>query len=380
MWIKVPRGSRKLARFVLFSLVLTVVTTVPSLPVLAAPANDEFESATPVTALPFEDETNTRDATTAVDDPPPPCGSGNPARSVWYAFTATEDARIQADTRGSNYDTILSVWTGARGSLQNEACNDDAIGVTSAAFFDVSAGQTYYLMVSSYSGPGGSLRLAVGPAPEDLALQASVEDKAWVNAISGQATVTGEVTCTEPADVVVQLVLTQRRDEGVRRGFGSTQLHCEGTERWLLQVGGSFRKGDAGVDALAYWNLDPNVRASSSLIVALRSCTIIGSLGDDIINGSNRNDKICSLAGNDILRGRDGDDQLRGHDGDDVIMGGSGNDLLTGGFGNDVLEGASGRDTLYGDAGNDRLVGGRGKDRCTGGSGRDSVRSCERRI
>lgn len=347
-------------------------------PALAAPpANDDIDSATAITSILFNDSVTTTQATTADDDPTPSCGSQNSARSVWYSFTLGENTRLEANTQGSNYDTILSVWSGTRGALSEVACNDDAGALTSALFFDASAGETYYFMASSYGGRGGNLQFEVRTAPENLELDASVEDKGWVNAGTGRATITGEVVCSEPAMLSVELELVQQRPGNDRRGYGYLQVDCEGAERWLVSVPGEFEAGDAGIDATVYWNLDPSVRANSSLVLTLRSCTVIGTLDDDVMNGSDRNDKICSLAGDDVINGRGGNDQLRGHDGNDTATGGAGSDLLTGGFGTDDYEGGSGKDTLYGDAGPDRLHGGRGSDRCIGGAGADRLTSCE---
>ena len=38
---------------------------------------------------------------------------------------------LTIDTFGSDYDTVLAVWTGSRGSLTNVACNDDSSGLQS---------------------------------------------------------------------------------------------------------------------------------------------------------------------------------------------------------------------------------------------------------
>jgi Ca2+-binding RTX toxin-like protein len=259
--------------------------------------------------------------------------------------------------------------------LQAVTCNDDYTNTASKVYFNVSAGQTYYLMVSSFEGAGGDLNFSIDEVPENLELSVSVDDKAWVNAGTGRATVTGELTCSEPATVAIELSIGQ----GNRDGSGYLPVDCDGNERWLLQAFGRFNAGRAGIDVTAYWTDDDSVRATASLVANLRACTIIGSLGDDSISGSSRNDKICSLAGDDTLRGKGGNDQLRGHDGDDVAIGGPGDDLLTGGYGLDELRAGRGDDALYGDAGADTLSGGPGKDKCIGGPGRDVLRSCERR-
>ncbi|NUT52615.1 MAG: PKD domain-containing protein [Saccharothrix sp.] len=139
----------------------------------AQPVNDDFDQATLITTLPFETTQSVADATQAADDP----GSCRSYRSVWFAFTATATGRLTATTAGSDFDTTLSAYTGARGALSTLACNDDADGAyTSRVDIDVVAGTRYHLMVGSYS-PGSTDRLAfavtgpgtVGPANDAFA-------------------------------------------------------------------------------------------------------------------------------------------------------------------------------------------------------------------
>jgi hypothetical protein len=128
----------------------------------AQPANDDFDNAIEVTGLPFSDTQNTVDATTA-DDDPDCAGNGH---TVWYAFTPDEDARISADTFGSDYDTTLSVYTGDLGSLSQIACNDDTNSLQSRVTFDAVAGETYYFMIGACcDGPGGNLVVSVDVVP-----------------------------------------------------------------------------------------------------------------------------------------------------------------------------------------------------------------------
>ncbi len=51
--------------------------------------------------------------------------SGQKYRTVWYRYTAPSAQPLIIDTMGSDYDTVLVVWTGSRGSLTSVACNDD---------------------------------------------------------------------------------------------------------------------------------------------------------------------------------------------------------------------------------------------------------------
>ncbi len=108
--------------------------------------NNDFGNARIVPDVPYQDQADTRSATTAPDDPF--CNAQG--ATVWYAFTPGQNMPLEANTFGSNYPTSLSVWVGARGALGNVACGLDRVS------FSATAGQTYYFMVGS-QGPGGDL-------------------------------------------------------------------------------------------------------------------------------------------------------------------------------------------------------------------------------
>jgi hypothetical protein len=181
----------------LASLSLLSVSTSAS----AQPANDSCASATTISATPYTDSENTTAATTDPQDPAPPdpscvigpCSDPVPAcqgKSVWYVFTAPSAGIVVADTFDSDYDTILSAYTGSCGSLQgvpdgclggpnaghectsdfncpdstcNIGCNDDdpLDGSQSRVSFEAGAGVTYSFMISAYNNDGGGLVLHV---------------------------------------------------------------------------------------------------------------------------------------------------------------------------------------------------------------------------
>jgi hypothetical protein len=129
-------------------------------------SNDNSANARAITALPYTDTVSTSTATTETSDPTPTCGGGKRNNTVWYKYTPAASGSILVDTFGSNYDTVLSAWTGSPGSLTQVACNDDTGGQQSQVVFNVTAGATYYFMVST-GGSGGTLvfHLAADPTP-----------------------------------------------------------------------------------------------------------------------------------------------------------------------------------------------------------------------
>lgn len=65
---------------------------------------------------------------------------------------------IAANTFGSNYDTVLSVYTGSRGALAQvpNACNDDYNGLQSQVQFSATGGTTYYFLIGFCCGFGSN--------------------------------------------------------------------------------------------------------------------------------------------------------------------------------------------------------------------------------
>jgi len=124
--------------------------------------NDNFSNATAISSTPFASSVDTTGATTEATDPVETCGNSSPVRSVWYRYTPSVGGTITADTFNSNYDTILSTYTGSPGTFTPVACNDDFVGhppgvYTSQISFQATAGITYSFMASAYSGSGGTL-------------------------------------------------------------------------------------------------------------------------------------------------------------------------------------------------------------------------------
>jgi hypothetical protein len=112
-------------------------------PALAQPANDDFNNATVISSVPFSTTEDTSQATFDPSDPTQDVCWNN--GSVWFAYTPSSNVQITADTFGSNYDTVLSAWTGTQGALSLIACNDDFNGAQSQISFSATGGTTYTL-------------------------------------------------------------------------------------------------------------------------------------------------------------------------------------------------------------------------------------------
>jgi hypothetical protein len=126
---------------------------------------DTCQSPRVVAPVPYLDTLDTRSATSSPDDPVS-CTGSRDTNTVWYAITATADTIYGVDTSLSDYDTVVSVYTGTCGALTLVACNDDfgnPQGTANRALltFPASAGSMFLIEVSG-KGTGGSLSVRVG--------------------------------------------------------------------------------------------------------------------------------------------------------------------------------------------------------------------------
>lgn len=120
-----------------------------------APApNDPCTGAVMVPGIPFVDTQSAAAATSAPDDPLQSCTTDGPARngaSLWYVLTPAVAGRVVIETRGSNYDTVLTAYTGSCASLDELACSDDTDGsVQSRLDVDATAGVPLLVEVTAY--------------------------------------------------------------------------------------------------------------------------------------------------------------------------------------------------------------------------------------
>jgi hypothetical protein len=166
------------------------------LPAGAAPANNDFDTPIVIGAAPYTNTQSVAGATTAGDDPGFPCSSLSPKNlTVWYRYTAPTAAVLTIDTFGSDYDTVLAVWTGDRGSLTEIGCNDEApgVGLQSQIQFTPIPGTTYHIEVAAYADAPTTSQLTfriTGPAPQQMTVRSKGANDGWVLE-SGEQTTQG---------------------------------------------------------------------------------------------------------------------------------------------------------------------------------------------
>lgn len=150
-----------------------MTTTLGAVNMVMRPVNDPLASAAEITALPFNATLNTRNATVQTGEPTTTCYP-TVGQTVWYEYTPSAATGLQISTAGSDYDTVVTVYSSGAGGLTQIACNDDAnssVG-TSRVLFVTTPGTTYVIGVGRGNGlHSGILRLSIteGGANDDFA-------------------------------------------------------------------------------------------------------------------------------------------------------------------------------------------------------------------
>ena len=81
---------------------------------------------------------------------------------MWFKWIAPSTGNMEFFTAGSEFDTIMGVYTGTSvGSLTEITTNDDVSGSdrTSSCKFSAVKGTTYFICVGGYNGTMGSIKL-----------------------------------------------------------------------------------------------------------------------------------------------------------------------------------------------------------------------------
>jgi Ca2+-binding RTX toxin-like protein len=335
---------------------------------------------------------------------------------VWYSFTPKRAGWIAARTQGSNYDPVLSVYTGTRRDLNLVDCER----YSGVVHFEAVAGEKYHFMVSKYYQRGGDLVFRVarsglpcyweaptilGTSGDDVIEGTSKKDV--IRSFGGDDTITGnggsDIVCGGGGNDVIRGANRALGSDGddvikgglghdhfiggagddVMRGFGGydTLQDLEGENELYggagphgddLRVGRSTGvvaggKG-AGTDTLYYSSFESHPQEEDPHLDGVQIDLAAGTAlveGLYLQNVSNI-EYIIGTMGADSFDGSDEDDSFYGMDGNDVISGAGGDDYLSGLWGNDALDGGAGNDDLYGGADTDSCVNGENVFDCEG--------------
>ncbi|MDJ0515403.1 MAG: S8 family serine peptidase [Trichodesmium sp. MO_231.B1] len=272
--------------------------------------NDNFSNSNPLTGSSDNVEASNFEATSEDGEPLHAGGvDPNEGSSVWWNWTAPTSGLVTITTNGSDFDTILGIYTGDSVSdLTEVASNDDSgEGLQSLVTFDAVEGTNYKIAVDGYLGEQGNIVL-------DLVQQRTPTSN---DNFADSATLTGTSDSATASNVNAFEAVTVSADQD--------QL-VEGTSQ------AEPLNGSTGND------------------------TIVGFAGNDTLAGSGGDDSIIGRRGNDSLYGQDGDDVLEGRLGIDRLFGGDGDDEMNGGQGRDRFNGGPGDDVLTGGASIDRFI------------------------
>lgn len=240
----------RIAGMAALMLAVTVATGAPAF--AAVPGNDTYPDRTIVGAIPYTDQVDTSEATRDDDDVAiaAQC-AGVPAfdATVWYDVPATANGGLVADVSDSSYSAGAFVATGGPGNWTLVACGPGAVAWTAVA------GQTYSVIAfddqtDGNAVNGGLLTINIGVVPPPPTISVTVNPTATFNTKTGAATVSGSVTCAGQSEFAfLEVSLSQNVGRFIIRGFGGTDVTCDGATRpWSLQVlgdNGKFAGGKA---------------------------------------------------------------------------------------------------------------------------------------
>jgi hypothetical protein len=233
-------GSIRLAAIAALVVAMSLVAPVSA----ASPSNDLPAGATAVTDLPFAVAQDTTGASVSTDDVG--CGSGGlDQATVWYAFTPTENVLVEVDARPSDYLVGVTLFIGTADEDGRADCNNDVLS------FEADRGNTYFLLFADVNDDGvngGSLEANVHLAPPAVQVDLTVDAIARVHPKTGQARLTGTMTCDRPvayAEVGVTLRLETGRFFTIGGGSGTTDCGPSPT-RWSAIVTGENGRFVAG--------------------------------------------------------------------------------------------------------------------------------------
>ena len=132
-----------------------------SLSLAIRPANDDFANATVIV---FPTNTVFGSNAGATREPGEPLHDGLPGgSSVWWSWTATAGGQVTINTIGSDFDTVMGVYSGTVvNNLLMIASDDDSGGNhTSLVSFNALSNTTYRIAVDGFEGQSGHIKLTV---------------------------------------------------------------------------------------------------------------------------------------------------------------------------------------------------------------------------
>ena len=150
------------------------------------PANDSFANRIPIAGSALGVSGVNSNATKEFSEPNHGGNAGG--KSVWWTWTAPFSGRASVRTAGSNFDTLLAVYTGSavNGLATINSNDNDGTNLTSRVTFDCVAGIPYPIAVDGRAGAAGNIMLTLAASPR-LAIAGSSNQVVltWTNSAAG---------------------------------------------------------------------------------------------------------------------------------------------------------------------------------------------------
>jgi hypothetical protein len=190
---------------------------------------DACSNSLAITSLPFQENADTRSATSSSEDPTS-CSGSRDSHTVWYSITPAFNTVYGVDTTSSDYDTVVSVHTGGCGTLTRVACSDNfgnGSSNRSLLTFTARAGVEYHIEVSG-KGSGGLLRLSLGKPVITGVEYTSAPDGSDALRITGAGFKEGDITVIvnkkgEPNPMTTIISASERQDDGTLTAVYATK-------------------------------------------------------------------------------------------------------------------------------------------------------------
>ncbi|MDM8522755.1 CARDB domain-containing protein [Desulfococcaceae bacterium HSG8] len=128
--------------------------------ILALPSNDDFANSSVLTGMSGHANGSNAFATKETDEPDHAGKSGG--KSLWWTWTAPETGYFGFDTHGSDFNTLLAVYTGTDIAHLTKIArndNDGSANRNSGLIFRAQPGIRYYIAVDGYTEASGDIIL-----------------------------------------------------------------------------------------------------------------------------------------------------------------------------------------------------------------------------
>jgi hypothetical protein len=264
------------------------------------PPNDNFVDAQVITGTSGSVTGTNAFATKEVGEPSHSPDGNLGGRSVWYRWTAPSSGTANLTTAGSNFDTLLGVWTGsAVNGLTLVVRNDDVdLGVitTSAVQFTAVGGTTYQIAVDGFDGDQGSITLnfTLPGAPTPTPTPTPGPNTVQFSASTASATETANAT----THVDLQVTRTGNIAQAATVNYATTDATASERSDYQATLGTLHFAANEGVKTIPVFIVNDafgesaetfNITLSGPVGCTLGSpaAMVITINSDEAVNGSN---------------------------------------------------------------------------------------------